>query len=219
MSESEKMVIPEKLDFGSLKKILQGYLEADADKKAVTYKQVASVTVLSGPSISLNNKFFVYVNLLTEETRGHYKLTSLGASFARSLIWQKFEDAAEILRSAIKECPLFIKIISFVRLNKEVKRDSLVAQIGSIAKVPTKKRFLIGINAVIELLLFAKRISEKEGTITLIETVEKEIKIPSEEVELLWFIIDGEYYGIERAFLVDTIKKQGQKVHNKPIIL
>ena len=215
----EEIIIPEKLDFDSLKKILQGYLEAGADKKAVTYNQVASVTGLSGANISLNNKFFVYANLLNEESRGHYKLTSLGINCARSLQWGKLEEAAGLLRTAIKERPLFDKIISFVRLNKEVKRDNLVEHIGSIAKVTRKRRYLVGINAVIDVLVFAKKITEKEGIIALTESPEKEIVLPSEEIELLWFMIDGEHYGIEREITIDFIKKEGRKAVNKPVIV
>lgn len=80
---------------------------------------------------------------------------------------------------------------------------------------------MIGINAFIDLLLFIKNIVEKEGIITLGETVKKEVELPSddEEVELIWFILNGEYYGIERELLVDVIKKHGRKMHNKPVIV
>jgi len=159
----ERMCIPEYLSFDRLNLILIAYLKAGADKKGVSYRDASVRSGVPHTIISGNNKFFVYSGFLIEEGKGVFRLTERGTKYAQLLDWGRLEEAKSELRLLLTECSLTKIVLDYVTLNKEVPRDDLGRKIGSIAGVSKAKRFTVGINAIIDMLVFSGLLFEENN--------------------------------------------------------
>lgn len=164
MAESaniERMCIPEDLSFDRINLILMAYLKAGADRKAVSYRDASLRSGVSHYTVSKNNKFFAFSGFLTEEAKGRLKLTEKGAKYAQLLDWGKHDEAREQLGEILKECSLVGIILDYSSGRGEVTKDDLRRHIGSVVQVPREARFTVGINALIDMLVFSGLLQEE----------------------------------------------------------
>ena len=161
-SSEERACIPESISFDKLNRILIAYLKAGADKKAVSYRDASLRSGVRHIEVSANNKFFLYAGFLTEEGRGRFKLTENGVKYAQLLDWGRLDEAKDSLREILKECSLINIILDYVTINNRVPRDDLRRKIGTDAQVSRARRFTVGINALIDMLVFSGLLQEED---------------------------------------------------------
>lgn len=164
-SSEERMCIPEYLGFDKLNRILIAYIKAGADRKAVSYRDASVRSGIAHTMVSINNKFFVYAGFLTEEGKGRFKLTENGSKYVQLLDWGRLDEAKEPLRVILKECSLVDVTLDYVSINEQVARDDLRRMIGSRVEVSRARRYMVGINALIDMLVFSGLLQEEDGTL------------------------------------------------------
>ena len=161
-SSKERMCIPEQINFDKLNRILISYLKAGANEKAVSYRDASIRSGIVHTYVSANNKFFVYAGFLEEAQRGRFRLTERGAKYAQLLDWGRLDESKDQLREILGECWLVNTVLDYVSINKEATRDDLSRMIGSQASVSRAGRFLRGINAFIDMLVFSGLLQEED---------------------------------------------------------
>lgn len=201
----ERMCIPEFVNFDKLNRMLIAYLKAGADKKTVGYRDASIRSGVSHSMVSANNKFFVYGGFLTEEGRGRFKLTENGAKYAQLLDWGRLDEAKEPLREILKECSLVNTILDYVSIGGKVIKDDLRRMIGSRAQVSRARRFSVGINALIDMLVFSGLLEEEDGTLKRGKAPEA-LEVPV-EIERRARVIATSPWGLEEATLLKKPKK------------
>jgi len=172
----ERRCIPEYIGFDRLNLILIAYLKAGADKKAVSYRDASLRSGVAHTLVSANNKFFVYAGFLAEEGKGRFRLTEKGAKYAQLLDWGRLDEAKDQLEEILRECSLINIVVDYVSGRNEVGRDDLRRYIGTITPVSRARRFMVGINALIDMLAFSGLLQEEDGMFK--RGVEKEERIP-----------------------------------------
>jgi hypothetical protein len=177
----ERTCVPEYLSYDSLNRILIAYLKSGADKKAVSYRDASIRSGIHYTRVSGNNKFFVYAGFLTEEGKGSFKLTENGSKYAQLLDWGRLDEAKEPLIAILKECSLVNIIVDYITINEKVTRDDFRMKIGSIANISRAKRYVAGINALVDMLIFSGLITEEDGTIRKGEQVEYPVEAKVQE--------------------------------------
>jgi hypothetical protein len=158
-----KVCVPEHIGLDSLNLILIAYLKAGADKKAVSYREASLRSGVHYTIVSANNKFYVSAGFLVEEGKGQLKLTEIGAKYAQMLDWGRLEEAKAQLRQLLLKCPIVNVTLDYVGLKKEVTREDLNTKIGSDVHLSRAARYVTGINALIDMLVSAGLLEEKEG--------------------------------------------------------
>jgi len=173
-----KTCVPENIGLDSLNLILIAYLKAGADKKAVSYREASLRSGVHHTVVSANNKFYVSAGFLLEGGNGQFKLTEIGAKYAQMLDWGQLEEAKVQLRKLLPKCPIINVTLDYVGLKKDVTRESLNAKIGIDANLSRVARHVTGINALIDMLIFAGLLEEKGGKVM---RVHEEPKVPERE--------------------------------------
>lgn len=181
------MCIPEGVSFDKLNLMLIAYLKAGADQKPVNYKDASVRSGIRPSDVSRNNKFFVYAGFLEEEKRGVLGLTEEGAKYAQLMDWGRLEEAKKQLNRIISRCSLVDIITAYVKIKGEVTREDLRKKIGSDIGVSKASRFKVGINALLDMLVFSELIVEDHNMLRSgVEEFEiEEIPVETKEERLL----------------------------------
>lgn len=201
----ERMCIPETVNFDKLNRILIAYLKAGADKKAVSYRDASIRSGINHTHVSANNKFFTYAGFLTEEGRGRFKLTENSGKYTQLLDWGRLDEAKEPLRVILKECSLVNTTLDYVSISGKVNKDDLRRMIGSSVQVSRARRFSVGINALIDMLIFSGLLEEEDGTLKRGRVI-KALEVPA-EIERRARIIATPPWGLEEPTLLRRPKQ------------
>jgi len=185
-TEKEKALIPEGIGLEILNRILLAYLKAGANEKAINYMDAAARSGAHHTKVSLNNKFLVAANFLTEEGRGTFKLTEKATKYTQMLDWGRLEEAKEPLREILNDYTLVRTVIDYITINNRVSRDDLITKIVSMSGVTKKTRYVTGVNTMIDMLTFSGLVREDDGMLTYVEKPPKpvpEITLPTPSLE------------------------------------
>ncbi len=222
---SEDTPLPEAINLEDFKHLVTGYLIARADLGPVTPYRVAAMANINEPIVLLNTRFLEYLGVIEHASQGTYLLTSSGADYARALMWRSVETH-QILWKLVKACPLFQAIMSFLASEGRVSRDKMEFHIASATKSVRSANRNVGITTVIQLLASTGKVLEEEGGFLVLHESsdealapigERELLVPSDEVQVVWLSVNGEHYAIERDVLVDYIITHGRKASNSPM--
>lgn len=151
----EGLRLPRRLSWDKLCQILVGYLNAGANEKYVSVKDVAEKAGVDVKNVSRNNRFFISWGFLegSEEKPRKYRLTEKALKFAAAYrIDSKSETARRILRDLLSENELVQGLAR--RIDREgFNRQKLLSEIPIMvgdARVDT-----IGVQSFLDMLAYA----------------------------------------------------------------
>lgn len=161
--KTEAILAPRVLSFVKLNEIIVAYLKARGDKAEVKDVQITEIVPkLAVSNVSNNTPFFESLGLI-QGKRKWFRLTEVGTKYAKSLQLntpEATEQARRILADAIKGKTLVSETLAFVTEHQPVSEEDLKNEIIERWNLKHLKNKSVPARAVIDMLIFAGRLSE-----------------------------------------------------------
>lgn len=163
--------------FSELCKIIKGYSHADASS---SMDDLAKLMGINKSIISRNSKFLTEIGVITG---GHKKsATELGRKLGRALDHNHSEDTKKYWKESIQGSENLSGLITTVRIKGGMKEEDLSNHILYISGQKKNKDNATGSRAIVDILLAADLLIEKDGTLTIATPTENPQPLEPEPV-------------------------------------
>jgi len=137
-------------------------------KEGVTYKSFKSLVELSPTIISGNNAFFKEIGIINEveKQRGAYIPTEPAVRLNTALRWKRDSEIESILSELLRDAWFWNFAKQLLELKEKASRAELKEKLGFESNADPKKHN-VSLNVLIDYMLKAGLIIEREGNITL----------------------------------------------------
>lgn len=166
MSNEAEITIPVGVSYEHCLKVLTGYYEAKAFKKPITQKKLATLMGIDPSGISRAVGFLRAAGFLAKEG-SLFRLTDLSIDYLKNLSWGLEEQTQKKLREILLDYELTQRVLSFIRLQKNVSMDEIIKRIAIFADKPHDSKWLTGAKAFLDFLLTAEILKEEDGILSI----------------------------------------------------
>jgi len=154
--------VPSNTPLDRLNEIIVGWYRSKAHEAPSSISEVNKRTGVETTTVSRQNAFLQDVGLLQKEGN-LFRLTEMGASYAKFLDFGQIEEAKRTLRTILSEWKGFQQVYDYLDLKGPLSREELADRIGLASDKKPVGGTKTGINAIIDLLLFAGIVVEREN--------------------------------------------------------
>lgn len=152
--------------YDTLTKMIRAFYRVGRGTATLSPSDVARAAGIDRTQISRNNKFFISIGILRKEGNT-FSLTPKGGELGLALDYEDQGDVAKVWRDLILKNEFLSKILFQIELRGGVKRDDLASQITKSAKLPPTNKFLLGANALGEIILRSSLVGESDGVVNV----------------------------------------------------
>ncbi|MDA0525799.1 hypothetical protein [Methanococcoides alaskense] len=155
----------------------------------VTYKDFSPTSLgFSNTSISSDLKFFESIGLIKSPKNSYYELTEVGYNFADKLMYDRTDEAKQILKKILVDSWFYKKAETYLAINDSASFKDMVHEFAHAAKaeIPKHQRNL---KILVDYLVFANLLTSTDDDMVTLSNgfdISEKTDVPEKSTEKLY---------------------------------